>query len=171
MAETLTIQGQRKEERYQALLPQAKALVEDETDLIAALANLSAALAMTFDWLWTGFYLVKAGQLVLGPFQGPIACTRIGYGKGVCGSAWQHNQTLIVPDVEAFAGHIACSSDSRSEIVVPIHDATGQVVAILDVDSANLATFDATDARYLEEIVTALTPLFPAGTTTPAAAD
>ena len=171
MAETLTIQGQSKEERYQALLPQAKALVEDETDLIAALANLSAALAMTFDWLWTGFYLVKAGQLVLGPFQGPIACTRIGYGKGVCGSAWQHNQTLIVPDVEAFPGHIACSSDSRSEIVVPIHDATGQVVAILDVDSANLATFDATDARYLEEIVTALTPLFPAGTTTPAAAD
>ena len=171
MAETLTIQGQSKEERYQALLPQAKALVEDETDLIAALANLSAALAMTFDWLWTGFYLVKAGQLVLGPFQGPIACTRIGYGKGVCGSAWQHNQTLIVPDVEAFPGHIACSSDSRSEIVVPIHDATGQVVAILDVDSANLATFDATDARYLEEIVTALTPLFPAGTTAPAAAD
>ncbi|MTD33825.1 GAF domain-containing protein [Paludibacterium sp. dN 18-1] len=152
-------------------MPQAKALVEDETDLIAALANLSAALAMTFDWLWTGFYLVKAGQLVLGPFQGPIACTRIGYGKGVCGSAWQHNQTLIVPDVEAFPGHIACSSDSRSEIVVPIHDATGQVVAILDVDSANLATFDATDARYLEEIVTALTPLFPAGTTTPATAD
>ncbi|HJV05864.1 MAG TPA: GAF domain-containing protein [Chromobacteriaceae bacterium] len=171
MAETLTIQGQSKEERYQALLPQAKALVEDETDLIAALANLSAALTMTFDWLWTGFYLVKAGQLVLGPFQGPIACTRIGYGKGVCGSAWQHNQTLIVPDVEAFPGHIACSSDSRSEIVVPIHDAAGQVVAILDVDSANLATFDATDARYLEEIVTALTPLFPAGTTTPAAAD
>jgi len=161
MAESLIVDGGSKEERYQTLLPQAEALITGETDLIAALANLSAALATTFDWLWTGFYLVKGEQLVLGPFQGPIACTRIPHGRGVCGSAWARNETLVVPDVDAFPGHIACSSAARSEIVVPIHDATGRVVAVLDVDSTELASFDTTDARHLEALVAKLSQLFP----------
>jgi len=162
MAESLIIEGSNKEERYQALLPQAEALIAGETDLIAALANLSAALTMTFDWLWSGFYLVKGEQLVLGPFQGPIACTRIPHGRGVCGSAWAQNRTLVVPDVDAFPGHIACSSAARSEIVVPIHDTTGRVVAVLDIDSTELNSFDAIDARHLEAVVAHLSPLFPA---------
>ena len=160
MAEHLTIQGETKEEKYQTLLPQAQALVQYEDDQIAALANLAAALHSSFDWLWTGFYLVKDTQLVLGPFQGPIACTRIPHGKGVCGSAWAQNRTLIVPDVDAFPGHIACSSSARSEIVVPVRNAAGAVVAVLDVDSAQLDQFDSTDAQYLETICQALQHLF-----------
>ncbi|WP_137009905.1 GAF domain-containing protein [Aquitalea aquatilis] len=160
MAEHLTIQGETKEEKYQTLLPQTQALVQYEDDQIAALANLAAALHASFDWLWTGFYLVKGQQLVLGPFQGPIACTRIPHGKGVCGSAWAQNRTLIVPDVDAFPGHIACSSSARSEIVVPVRNAAGEVVAVLDVDSAQLDQFDAIDAQYLETICLALRHLF-----------
>lgn len=160
MAEHLTIQGETKEEKYQTLLPQAQALVQYEDDQIAALANLVAALHASFDWLWTGFYLVKGQQLVLGPFQGPIACTRIPHGKGVCGSAWAQNRTLIVPDVDAFPGHIACSSSARSEIVVPVRNAAGAVVAVLDVDSTRLDQFDTTDAQYLETICQALQHLF-----------
>jgi len=160
MAEHLIIQGETKEEKYQTLLPQAQALVQYEDDLIAALANLTAALHSSFDWLWTGFYLVKGQQLVLGPFQGPIACTRIPHGKGVCGSAWAQNSTLVVPDVDAFPGHIACSSSARSEIVVPVRNAAGDVVAVLDVDSASLNQFDDIDARYLENICQALQHLF-----------
>ncbi|WP_199052328.1 GAF domain-containing protein [Aquitalea sp. ASV15] len=160
MAEHLTIQGETKEEKYQTLLPQAQALVQYEDDQIAALANLAAALHASFDWLWTGFYLVKGQQLVLGPFQGPIACTRIPHGKGVCGSAWAQNRTLIVPDVDAFPGHIACSSSARSEIVVPVRNAAGAVVAVLDVDSTRLDQFDTTDAQYLETICQALQHLF-----------
>ncbi|AXE33204.1 GAF domain-containing protein [Chromobacterium phragmitis] len=160
MAENLIIEAGSKEEKYQALLPQAHALIAGETDLIAALANLSSALAMTFNWLWTGFYLVKGEQLVLGPFQGPIACTRIPHGRGVCGSAWAQNQTLLVTDVDAFPGHIACSSSARSEVVVPIRDAGGKVAAVLDIDSADLASFDQIDADYLERIVAPLAALF-----------
>lgn len=160
MAETLIVQGDTKDERYRTLLPQAQALLAGETDLIAALANLSAAIDMSFNWLWTGFYLVKGQQLVLGPFQGPIACTRIPFGRGVCGAAWKENRTLIVPDVEAFPGHIACSSAARSEIVLPVRDASGTVVAVLDIDADTLAAFDKTDARYLEELVAGLSPLF-----------
>lgn len=160
MAEHLIIQGADKQERYQTLLPQALALIESETDQIAALANLCAALHSSFDWLWTGFYLVKGQQLVLGPFQGPIACTRIPFGKGVCGSAWQSGKTLVVDDVDAFPGHIACSSSARSEIVLPVFNAAGEVAAVLDVDSSELASFDAVDAEYLERIAAALARLF-----------
>lgn len=160
MAENLIIEGDSKEEKYQALLPQAHALIIGETDVVAALANLSAALASTFGWLWTGFYLVKGEQLVLGPFQGPIACTRIPRGRGVCGSAWAQNRTLLVDDVDAFPGHIACSSSARSEVVVPIRNAAGVVMAVLDVDSDQLGSFDQTDARYLERIVEPLAKLF-----------
>ncbi|KMN77181.1 GAF domain-containing protein [Chromobacterium alkanivorans] len=159
MAEQLIIHGADKQERYQTLLPQALALIESETDQIAALANLCAALHGSFDWLWTGFYLVKDKQLVLGPFQGPIACTRIPFGKGVCGSAWQAGKTLVVEDVDAFPGHIACSSSARSEIVVPIRNAAGEVAAVLDVDSSELASFDAVDAEYLERIAAGLARL------------
>ncbi len=152
MAEELHINTQAsKAERYQALLPQLKGLLEGEPDLVANLANLCAALKQTFGWLWVGFYLVKNEQLVLGPFQGPIACTRISFGKGVCGTAWKEAKTQLVPDVDAFPGHIACSSDSRSEIVVPIFQ-NSEVVAVLDIDSAVLADFDTTDQSYLEEI-------------------
>lgn len=153
MAEDLTIiHSLDKQEQYQSLIPQIEALLFGEADLVANLANISAALKEQFKWFWVGFYMVKGGELVLGPFQGPIACTRIAKGKGVCGAAWEQGTTLIVPDVEAFPGHIACSSLSRSEIVVPIyhHD---QVVGVLDVDSEELDQFDQTDAKYLEQIV------------------
>ncbi|MBP4049647.1 GAF domain-containing protein [Chromobacterium violaceum] len=164
MAENLIIENGSKEDKYQVLLPQAHALIAGETDIVAALANLSAALASTFGWLWTGFYLVKGEQLVLGPFQGPIACTRIPKGRGVCGSAWAQNRTLLVDDVDAFPGHIACSSSARSEVVVPIRDASGKVAAVLDIDSDQPASFDQTDAVYLERIVAPLAGLFdPAG--------
>jgi GAF domain-containing protein len=153
MAEDLNITTSTdKTEQYTTLVPQIEALLYSEPDLIANLANISAALKEQFKWFWVGFYLVKDNELVLGPFQGPVACTRIGLGKGVCGAAWQQAKTLIVPDVDAFPGHIACSSLSRSEIVVPIfHD--GEVVAVLDVDSELLDQFNETDAQYLEQIV------------------
>jgi L-methionine (R)-S-oxide reductase len=153
MAEDLTIiQSTDKKEQYQSLIPQIEALLEGETDLVANLANTSAALKEQFKWLWVGFYMVKGDELVLGPFQGPVACTRIAKGKGVCGAAWEQGKTLVVPDVEAFPGHIACSSASRSEIVIPVyhHD---QVVGVLDVDSEDLDQFDQTDAQYLEQII------------------
>lgn len=160
MAENLIIAGQTKAERYDTLLPQAFALIDTETDLIAAMANVAAAIHHSFGWLWTGFYLVKQDELVLGPFQGPIACTRIRKGKGVCGSAWQQAQTLVVPDVNAFPGHIACSSLSRSEIVVPLLDHQGQVRAVLDVDSVELSSFDDSDRAALEQICQRFARLF-----------
>lgn len=144
-----------KEEKYRALLPSVRSLMEGETDEIAKMANLAALLHQEFGFWWTGFYRVQGDELVLGPFQGPLACTRIKHGKGVCGTAWARQQTIVVPDVEQFPGHIACSSDSRSEIVVPIRN-NGKMVAELDIDSRELATFDDTDRRYLEEIVTYL---------------
>ncbi len=140
-----------KEEQYQSLIPQLKALVKNETDLIANLANISAALKEVFDFFWVGFYLVKGDELVLGPFQGPIACTRIKYGKGVCGTAWKDKETVIVPDVDKFPGHIACSSLSKSEIVVPLFSDIG-VRGVLDVDSKSYDYFDELDAKYLSEI-------------------
>ena len=141
-----------KVEKYRLLLKQAQALVEDETNLIANLSNLSSLIHFTFNFWWTGFYFVDGKQLVLGPFQGPLACTRIPYGKGVCGTAWAEKKTLVVPDVEQFPGHIACSSESRSEIVVPIFK-DGEVWAELDIDSKELNTFDEIDKEWLERIV------------------
>lgn len=153
MAEDLTIiTSTDKAEQYRSLIPQIEALLYGETDLVANMANICAALKEQFKWFWVGFYLVKNGELVLGPFQGPVACTRIGKGKGVCGTAWLKAETLIVPDVDAFPGHIACSSLSKSEIVVPILGDIG-VIAVLDVDSDELDKFDETDALYLEQVV------------------
>lgn len=141
-----------KAEQYQSLIPQIEALITGEEDLVANLANVAAALKEQFKWFWVGFYLVKNDELVLGPFQGPVACTRIAYGKGVCGAAWAQQEVLVVPDVDQFPGHIACSSLSKSEIVVPMvrH---GQIWGVLDVDSEELAQFDEVDAKYLEQIV------------------
>lgn len=152
MAEDLYISGGTKEERYAALLPQLEGLLAGETDEVANLANVAAALKETFGFFWVGFYRVSGGELVLGPFQGPVACTRIRKGRGVCGTAWQEARTLVVPDVDAFPGHIACSSLSRSEIVVPLTDGAGAVWGVLDVDSSELNTFDEVDARCLEEV-------------------
>ena len=152
MAEDLKIIAGTKEEMYSALLPQVKALLYGATDLIANMANMVAALKEQFGWLWVGFYLVNGAELVLGPFQGPVACTRIKMGRGVCGVAWQNKATLIVPDVEKFPGHIACSSLSQSEIVVAVFK-NNQVVAVLDADSATLNSFDETDKKFLEEMV------------------
>ena len=152
MSDDLTIATGTKIEIYQSLLPQIAGLLEGEPDLVANLANVAAALKQQFGWWWVGFYLVKNDELVLGPFQGPIACTRIQKGRGVCGTAWQQAKTLIVPDVEKFPGHIACSSFSRSEIVVPIFSKQ-EVIGVLDVDSEALDFFDAIDAQYLKEIV------------------
>lgn len=159
MAEDLSIIQGTKQEQYEVLLPQIKGLMEGEPDLIANLANICGALKEQFNWLWVGFYLVKPSgmsqdetELVLAPFQGPVACTRIKKGKGVCGTAWQKAETLIVPDVEKFPGHIACSSLSRSEIVVPIIS-NGDVKGVLDVDSVLLNDFDEVDKKYLEEVV------------------
>lgn len=152
MAEDLQIQTGTKAEQYQSLIPQIKGLLEGETDLVANMANVVAALKEQFGWLWVGFYVVKNEELVLAPFQGPVACTRIKKGRGVCGASWAQAQTLIVPDVEKFPGHIACSSLSRSEIVVPVIR-QDEVVAVLDVDSVNPDEFDTTDQEYLEEIV------------------
>lgn len=155
MAEHLDIIEGTKAERYEALLPQIKSVVEDEPDAIANMANVASMIHETFGFWWTGFYRVQGEQLILGPFQGPLACTRIRKGKGVCGTAWQQAETIVVPDVEQFPGHIACSSASRSEIVVPIkHD--GEVVAVLDIDSAELNTFDETDKMWLERVATLL---------------
>jgi L-methionine (R)-S-oxide reductase len=152
MSEDLQLVEGSKADQYKSLLPQIRALVDGETDRVANLANIVAALKQQFDWLWVGFYLVKEGELVVGPFQGPIACTRISKGRGVCGTAWQEGRTLIVPDVEAFPGHIACSSLSRSEIVIPIYH-QGEVVGVLDADSARLNDFDEEDRRWLEQVV------------------
>ena len=152
MAEDLQIIEGSKEEVYLSLLPQIKGLLEGEIDLIANLANVAAALKEQFKWFWVGFYLVKNEELVLGPFQGPVACTRIKKGCGVCGSSWQQAATLIVPDVEKFPGHIACSSLSRSEIVIPII-LNNEVIGVLDVDSEYLNQFDETDKKYLEAII------------------
>lgn len=152
MAEDLNIIQGTKQEQYEILYPQVKALIEGENDLVANLANMAAALKEQFGWLWVGFYLVKNDELVLGPFQGPVACTRIKKGRGVCGSSWEKAETLVVPDVEKFPGHIACSSLSKSEIVVPLFDG-GKVVGVLDVDSKYLDSFDETDKIYLEKFV------------------
>lgn len=152
MSDDLQISKGTKEEQYHSIIMQIKGLMEGEEDLIANLANITAALKEQFNWWWVGFYLVKGDELVLGPFQGPVACTRIKKGRGVCGTSWQLSQTLIVPDVEQFAGHIACSSLSKSEIVVPIIK-NDKIVAVLDVDSDQLNHFDETDRKHLEEIV------------------
>jgi GAF domain-containing protein len=150
-----------KEDKYAALLPQVKALCEGEEDIIAKMANVSALLHQEFAFWWTGFYRVVGNELLLGPFQGPIACVHIAYGRGVCGTAWKEHRTVVVPDVEEFPGHIACSSESRSEIVVPVFKVESgkrkvenkEVIAVLDIDSRELNTFDDIDARWLEQIV------------------
>ena len=152
MSEDLHLIQGTKEEKYSILIPQIRALLEGETDMIANMANVTAALAEQFGWLWTGFYLVKEDELVVGPFQGPVACTRIRRGRGVCGSAWAQQQTIIVGDVEKFPGHIACSSRSRSEIVVPFFK-NGLVAGVLDVDSAAYNDFDETDQRFLQQVL------------------
>jgi GAF domain-containing protein len=144
-----------KQERYEALLPQVRALCDGETDTIAKMANVAALLHGEFGFWWTGFYRVQGTELVLGPFQGPVACVHIAYGRGVCGTAWKEARTVVVPDVEAFPGHIACSAVSRSEIVVPAMK-EGRVTAVLDIDSERIATFDETDAHYLEQVVEAM---------------
>ena len=155
MAEDLVIAKGTKEDQYRSVIPQIKALIEGEPDLVANLANITAALKEQFGWLWVGFYLVKNDELVLGPFQGPVACTRIKKGRGVCGACWQREETVIVPDVEKFPGHIACSSLSRSEIVIPVIR-NNEVMGVLDVDSEDLNAYDETDQRFLEEIVAAI---------------
>ena len=152
MSEDLFILGETKAEKYTSLLPQLKALIGDELDLTANLANISAALKSTFDFFWVGFYWVKNDELVLAPFQGSVACTRIALGRGVCGTSWQKKETILVEDVDKFPGHIACSSSSKSEIVIPIFK-ENEVVAVLDVDSSELAMFNEVDKIYLEQIV------------------
>ncbi len=152
MAEDLIINKGSKEEQYKSLLPQIQGLLTGETDFIANLANIAAALKEQFNFFWVGFYLVKDNQLVLGPFQGPVACTRITYNRGVCGTSWAQKETLIVPNVEEFPGHIACSSLSKSEIVLPLFK-NGEVIGVLDVDSSELNTFDEIDEKYLKEII------------------
>ena len=152
MAEDLQIARGSKEAQYLSLIPQIKGLVNGEPDLVANLANIAAALKEQFGFFWVGFYLVKADELVLGPFQGPVACTRIKKGRGVCGSSWAQANTIIVPDVEKFPGHIACSSISKSEIVIPLFK-NNEVWGVLDVDSDQYNSFDETDAQFLQEIV------------------
>ena len=151
MAEDLTISTGTKEEQYRLLSKQIEALLSGESDAVANMGNVAAALKEQFNFWWVGFYLVKDEELVLGPFQGPVACTRIAYGKGVCGAAWKEGETLIVPDVDAFPGHIACSSLSKSEIVVPLFQ-DGKCMGVLDVDSEELAHFDEIDQQYLTAI-------------------
>ena len=141
-----------KQEKYTSLLPQVQAVMDEKADIIANMANMAAMLHETFGFWWTGFYRVIGDELMLGPFQGPLACTRIAYGRGVCGTAWKERRTIVVPDVEQFPGHIACSSASRSEIVVPVFQ-DGKVIAVLDIDSDQLATFNETDVEYLERMV------------------
>jgi len=154
MAENLAIAtSSKKEERYEILLPQIESLISGESDLIANLSNIAAALKQTFNFFWVGFYLVKSNELVLGPFQGPIACTRIGLGKGVCGTSWKEKRTIIVPNVDEFPGHIACSSDSKSEIVLPAFK-NDNVFLVLDIDSDRLNDFDEMDAKYLSRVIT-----------------
>ncbi len=154
MAEDLAItRTGTKEEQYLSLIPQVEALLFGETDLIANLANVTAALKEQFGWFWIGFYLVKTDELVLGPFQGPVACTRIKMGKGVCGASWEREETIIVPNVDEFPGHIACASASKSEIVLPLYK-ENQIIGVLDVDSEYLAHFDEIDGKYLKQILT-----------------
>lgn len=146
-----------KSSRYELVLKQISALIAGETDETAVLANVSSALATAFpEWLWTGFYLVRNGELLLGPFQGPVACYHIKKGRGVCGSSWEREETIVVPDVEEFPGHIACSSLSRSEIVVPMYNKAGDIVGVLDIDSPEIGTFDHIDKQYLEQLVSVL---------------
>ena len=153
MSEELIISEGNKEEKYALLYSQIAGLVEDEDDMIANMANIASMIHSTFGFWWTGFYRVSGNQLILGPFQGPLACSRIGFGKGVCGTSWEQEETIIVPDVDKFPGHIACSSSSRSEIVVPVFEKDRRrVIAVLDIDSASLGTFDQTDKLWLEKI-------------------
>lgn len=153
MAESILIEKSApKQIKYEQLIPQIKALIGEERDEVAVLANVAAALHQSLGFFWTGFYLIKDNQLILGPFQGPVACMTIAFGRGVCGSAWKLNETLVVPDVDQFPGHIACSSDSRSEIVVVLRNKSGDVKGVLDVDSTALATFDYIDKQYLEQL-------------------
>jgi len=153
MAEDLSILKEAsKEEKYLSIIPQIKALIEGENDLIANLANISSALKEQFNWFWVGFYLIKNEELVLGPFQGPVACTRIKKGKGVCGSSWEQEKTLVVPNVDEFPGHIACASASKSEIVLPLY-LNNEIVGVLDVDSEYLSHFNEVDDKYLNQIV------------------
>jgi GAF domain-containing protein len=158
MSEQIIISGQTKQAKYEALLPQIFALTESESSWIANLANTSAALKETFEFFWVGFYLVDGDQLVLGPFQGPVACTRIAFGKGVCGASWSQERAILVPDVDAFPGHIACSSLSRSEVVLPLMK-EGEVIGVLDVDSDQLNEFDEVDVKFLTELCTWLVSL------------
>lgn len=153
MSESIIISGATKKEKYESLIPQIKALVEGEKDLIANLSNIIAAIKYGMDFFWVGIYFVKEKQLILGPFQGPVACTRIGYGKGVCGKCWETKQTIIVDDVDTFPGHIACSSLSKSEIVLPAFYKNGEVNLVLDVDSEHSANFDETDKIYLQKVI------------------
>jgi L-methionine (R)-S-oxide reductase len=157
MAESIHVTGTSKTEKYESLLPQLNSLVEGEHDFIANLSNIMAALKFTLDFFWVGIYFVKDKQLVLGPFQGPVACTRISMGKGVCGKCWESKKTILVEDVDQFPGHIACSSLSRSEIVLPALDKNGEVFLILDVDSEHLSYFDETDKKYLEQVMQLIT--------------
>lgn len=156
MAEHLEISNGTKAERYALLTRQIETVVAGETDMIARMANVASMIHHTFGFWWTGFYRTMGNELVLGPFQGPLACTRIAFGRGVCGTAWRDEQTIVVPDVEQFEGHIACSSASRSEIVVPLRQ-NGVIIGVLDIDSCELATFDATDREWLERIVECIT--------------
>ena len=149
---TKTTEQNLKEEKYKALTSAISALIEGETDMTAIMSNVAAAIHQEMRFWWTGFYRVSGGELILGPFQGPVACMHIAYGRGVCGTAWKRGATIVVPDVELFPGHIACSSESKSEIVVPLFGDDGEVFAVLDIDSERLATFDDIDSRYLEEI-------------------
>lgn len=161
MAENLYIpENATKQEKYEALLPQIEALTVYETDLVANLANISSALHQVFSWWWVGFYWVKENELVLAPFQGPIACTRIAFGKGVCGTAWKDRKTQLVPDVEQFTGHIACSSATKSEIVVPIFNQNDEVMGVLDVDSERDDVLDEIDVFYLEKISKMITKIY-----------
>jgi len=153
MAESLIVTGTSREEKYRSILPQIKALIDGETDLIANVSNVMGALKFGLNFFWVGIYFVKKDELVLGPFQGPVACTRIRSGKGVCGKSWENAETIIVDDVDKFPGHIACSSDSKSEIVIPGKDKTGKVIFVLDVDSNKLSDFSTIDEKYLSQIV------------------
>jgi L-methionine (R)-S-oxide reductase len=153
MAEDLKVIGETKEEKYKSVIPQIKALIDGESDMGANLGNICAVLKYGFDFFWVGFYFIKESQLVLGQFQGPIACTRINRGKGVCGSAWINNQVIIVDDVDAFPGHIACSSASKSEIVLPVYNPKLEIVGVLDIDSDKYSTFDSIDEKYLSQIL------------------
>ena len=153
MSESISVSGTTREQQYISLIPQLKALVEGETDQLAALGNIIAAIKYGLNFFWVGLYEVKGNELVLGPFQGPVACTRISFGKGVCGYTWKHKKTVIVEDVDKFDGHIACSSETKSEIVLPVFDKKGEVKMVFDIDSEHLAYFSKVDETYLQEVV------------------